>query len=87
MKIRTQNYIYRPLFVVFFFFFVVFSPRGGLGDALKKLIADVGRTPQKRRIRAVLAQEPRRFCIQGSGSSRNAIFGQGLWGESSCSKR
>ena len=57
-----------------------------LGTPGKKLIAD-GRTFQKRRVRAVLAQEPRRLCLQEPGIPRNAIRGQGLWGESSFSKR
>ena len=42
---------------------------------------------QSARVRAVLAQERGRFCLQESGNPRNAICGQGLWGESSCSKR
>ena len=41
----------------------------------------------KRHVCAILAQEPRRFCLQEPGSPRNDIRGQGLWGERSFSKR
>ena len=43
--------------------------------------------PQKRRVRALLAQEPGRCCLQESGNPRNAFYGQGFWGDSGCSKR
>ena len=68
------------------FWSIDFFDRKILGTPEKNLIAD-GRTFQKRRVRAVLAQEPRRLCLQEPGIPRNAIRGQGLWGESSFSKR
>ena len=52
-----------------------------------KSIGLTGKALQSARVRAVLAQERGRFCLQESGNPRNAICGQGLWGESSCSKR
>ena len=55
--------------------------------ATLKSIGLTGKVLQSARVRAVLAQELGRFCLQESGNPRNAICGQGLWGESSCSKR
>ena len=55
--------------------------------ATLKSIDLTGKVLQSARVRAVLAEELGRFCLQESGNPRNAICGQGLWGESSCSKR
>ena len=55
--------------------------------ATLKSIGLTGKALQSARVRAVLAQELGRFCLQESGNPRNAICGQGLWGDIGCSKR
>jgi len=58
--------------------------------ATLKSIGLTGKVLQRACVSAVQAQELGRFCLQESGNPLNplnAICGQGLWGESSCSKR